>query len=113
MLGAKHPTVVSLPELIETDLPREKARNFLNELTVQYDNIVVDLPPVSMSPGRSTPEFMRFAPLCDLVFVICITSVTPREALADCLEQCAIHDAKVGGIIMNDYKLLGSRFVSL
>lgn len=108
----KQPTVLSLPEIIDADMPHHKARNHLNELTAQFDVIVVDLPPVSTAPGRSTPEFMRFAPLCDLIFLICLTNVTPREELRDCLEQCVINDAKLGGIIMNDHQLIGSDLVA-
>ncbi len=111
-LGNKQATVVSLPDLIEPGLTSPKARNYLNEVTAQFDAIVVDLPPVSVSPGRSTPGFMRFAPLCDLVFLICVTNVTPREELKDCLQQCAINDANIGGIIMNDFTLVGSQFVT-
>ncbi len=106
------PTVLCLPEIIDADMPRHKARNHLNELTAQFDVIVVDLPPVSMAPGRSTPEFMRFAPLCDLIFLICVTNMTPREELRDCLEQCIINDAKLGGIIMNDRQLIGSELIA-
>ena len=107
----KQATILSLPETIETDVTHDKARRHLDELTAQFDVVVVDLPPVSVSPGRSTPEFMRFAPLCDLIFLICLTNATPREELRDCLEQCVINDAKIGGIIMNDRELIGSDLV--
>ena len=108
---AKQPTTVSLSSIIDVDQPQHKARNQLNELTPQFDMIVVDLPPVSTSVGRSTPEFMSFAPLCDLNFLICLTGVTQQGELIDCLEQCSILDVKLGGIIMNDHKILGSKYI--
>ena len=103
---------LSLPDALDADLPLNESRNQFSDLTARYDMSVVDLPPVSSSPGRSTPEFMRYAPLCDMIFLICVTNTTTREELTDCVDQCAIHKLNIGGIVMNDYQLVGSQLMS-
>jgi Mrp family chromosome partitioning ATPase len=74
--------------------------------------VVVDLPPVNSATGAFRSGFYSgAATACDLVYLVCLSGVTRKSALANCVEICRINGLKIGGIVANDWKLLGAGYL--
>jgi Mrp family chromosome partitioning ATPase len=78
----------------------------------QFHAIVVDLPSPANAAGRPTPGFLAVAPACNSLFLVCVTGRTARSELQQCLSSCRISGANVEGVLLNDYRLPGSAFLS-
>lgn len=70
--------------------------------------IIVDLPPVLQKSGQPVPATAISGAACDLVFLVCLSGTMQRKDLISCVQTCAIMELKVGGLILNDWKLPGS-----
>lgn len=70
--------------------------------------IIVDLPPVLQKSGQPVPATAISGAACDLVFLVCLSGTMKRKDLISCVQTCAIMELKVGGLILNDWKLPGS-----
>ena len=70
--------------------------------------VVVDLPSVVDGSGVLTPAFATAAPACDLIFLVCLSGTLRRRELRNCVDTCTVLGAKLGGLILNDWKLPAS-----
>lgn len=74
--------------------------------------VVVDLPSVDAATGAIPSGHSGAATACDLVYLVCLSGVTRKADLATSVEICRINGLKIGGIIANDWKLLGSHLLA-
>lgn len=93
-------------------LDRSVLRASIDAALTEFDLIVLDLPPVSQSAGHPLPLFRAGGSACDTVFLICLTGEITSKELDACLQDSAIAGAKIGGVILNDWKVAGSRFLT-
>lgn len=78
-----------------------------------YKVIIVDLPPVAASTTRSPGELLAPVAACDLVFLVGLTGEADRDSVGACVEMCRIGGVKLGGLILNDWKMPASRLLML
>jgi Mrp family chromosome partitioning ATPase len=74
--------------------------------------VVVDLPPVDTAASAFRSGYSGAGSACDLVYLVCPSGTTRRVDLANYLEVCRINRLKVGGIVINDSKVFGSRILA-
>lgn len=78
-----------------------------------YKIIIVDLPPVAANSGRSPAELLAPVAACDLVFLVGLTGEADRDSVGACVEMCRIGGVKLGGLILNDWKMPASKLLML
>lgn len=66
--------------------------------------IVVDLPPAEAESEHGTQVLSLMGAACTLVYLVCLSGVTSKAKLGDCMEVCRISRLPVGGMIINDWK---------
>lgn len=74
----------------------------------EYDAIVVDLPPVLMTDRHPSPALLAMGPACDLIFLVAFSGIATRNRIRECVETCKIAEVKLGGLVLNDFRLTGS-----
>jgi hypothetical protein len=79
----------------------------LHKVAKGFDAAVLVLPPLVQEDGQPASAFMRLAPRCDLVFVLCLSGVAKSAQVADAVEMCRLANAKVGGLVLCDWELYG------
>ena len=102
---------LAFAELGEVRLTSAQLREAIAAANQGGHTVVVDLPPVSLASGQPSPSFLTAGRLCDLVFLVCLSGEMQRRELTDCIETCGIVDIKLAGLILNDWKLPGSRWL--
>jgi Mrp family chromosome partitioning ATPase len=70
--------------------------------------VVVDLPPVVLASGHPSPALATAGAACDLVFLVCLSGRTKRRELTSSVDTCGIAGVKLGGLILNDWRLPAS-----
>lgn len=98
--------LAALEETTELD-GIDGARKRLADATKDFDAVIVSLPPIVQADGMPAPVFMRTAPLCDMVFILCLSGVTKHASLAEATEISRVSRAKVAGIVLCDWELAG------
>jgi Mrp family chromosome partitioning ATPase len=73
--------------------------------------VILDLPPVLQKSGSPDPKIAAGGLLCDLVYLVCLSGETDQKELQACIETSRIVGMKMGGIILNDRCLPGSRLL--
>ena len=73
--------------------------------------VVVDLPPVVQPSGQPTPAFAAAGSACELCLLICLSGTMKTSELSSCVETSRIVGAKLGGLILNDWKLPAGRLL--
>lgn len=73
--------------------------------------VILDLPPVLQKSGSPDPKIAAGGLLCDLVFLVCLSGETDQKELQACIETSRIVGLKMGGLILNDRCLPGSRLL--
>lgn len=73
--------------------------------------VILDLPPILQTSGSPDPKIAAGGLLCDLVFLVCLSGETDQKELQACIETSRIVGMKMGGIILNDRCLPGSRLL--
>ena len=91
---------------------RQAYKRMFAEAAKHGVQVIVDLPPVSSGPGMATPGFMVAGAACETVYLVCLTGDVSKAELSDCIEICKINRIALGGIIPNDWKLMGSGLLS-
>jgi Mrp family chromosome partitioning ATPase len=102
---------LSFADLAEAQLSTDQLREAFTTATETGHTIVVDLPPVTLRTGQPSPAFMAAGRACDLVFLVCLSGEMRRQELTECIETCRIVDIKLGGLILNDWRLPGNRWL--
>lgn len=70
--------------------------------------VVVDLPPVMQPDGHPSPAMAGAAAACDMVFLVCLSGRTKRRELTNAVDACNISGTRLGGLILNDWRLPAS-----
>lgn len=78
-----------------------------------YAVVIVDLPPVSAKSNRAPAEILAPVAACDLVFLVGLTGEADRDSVSACVEMCRIGGVKLGGWIMNDWRMPLSKLLML
>jgi Mrp family chromosome partitioning ATPase len=93
--------------------PNVEFVRYMFELAIkQFHAIVVDLPSAADAAGHPTPAFLSIAPACNFLLLVCPTGRTSRSEVQQYLTSCKISGANVEGILLNDYRLMGSSLLS-
>lgn len=74
--------------------------------------VVVDLPAVFGSEQAALATFTERASACDLVFLVCVSGEMTHKELTRCVETCEVAGVKLGGLILNDWKLAGASLLA-
>lgn len=74
--------------------------------------VLVDLPAVSGSGQGMLATFSERAGACDLVFLVCVSGEMTQKELTRCVETCEVAGVKLGGLILNDWKLMGASLLA-
>ncbi len=75
------------------------------------DIVLVDLPPVCEPDGTACTTTMTVGAACDIVVLVCLTGVVTSNEFCRSLISCKAGRVKVGGIVLNDWKLPGSHLI--
>lgn len=67
--------------------------------------VVVDLPPVLDPDDGALAAFSARGSACDLVFLVCLSGEMTHKSLTRCVDTCEVAGVKLGGLILNDWKL--------
>lgn len=89
-------------------LTSDGLRTAFAEATKAGYTIVVDLPPVVQPSGQPTPFIVDGGTACDLVFLVLLSGNTKRSEVTECVDTCKIIGLKLGGVILNDWRLPAS-----
>ena len=93
--------------------PNVEFVRYMFELALkQFYAIIVDLPSTADVAGYPMPAFLSIAPACNFLLLVCPTGRTSRSEVQQCLTSCKISGANVEGILLNDYRLMGSSLLS-
>ncbi len=74
--------------------------------------VLVALPPVLVAEGAPCDMFRSVAPMCQMSLLTCLTGQVSLAVLRDCVVQCDIHKVRLGGLILNDQKFAGGRWLA-
>lgn len=74
--------------------------------------VLVDLPAVYGSGRDTLAPFSERASACDLVFLVCVSGEMTQKELTRCVETCEVAGVKLGGLILNDWKLMGASLLA-
>lgn len=74
--------------------------------------VVVDLPPVLQTSGAPTPSIAVTGSAYDLVFLVCLSGEMNQKEVGACVETCRIVGLKLGGLILNDWRMPGSGLIA-
>lgn len=94
----------SLPPNPSELLGSERMSGILNQLTNQFDTVIIDAPPMIL-----VTDALVLAPAVDGVLVIVKPSVTKRAGLKYLLDQLHQVKANVIGVVLNDVQINRSR----
>lgn len=86
-------------------LGADQIRDALAETAQKGFTVIVDLPPVLQSPGPSKPVVRTVGSQCDIVFLVCLSGVTKRSEVIESLDASRIMGLKLGGVVLNDWRL--------
>lgn len=87
-------------------------RRLLEDASRGFSAAVIDLPPISRSPGTVDPVFSALGAVCDLVFLICVTGSATKLELTECMELSKIAHVNVAALILNDWKMPAATVLS-
>lgn len=73
--------------------------------------VVLDLPPVMQASGQPAPAIVAVGPLCDVVFLVSLSGHVSRAELAACVEAGQIVGLKMGGMVLNDWRMPANRLI--
>ncbi len=73
--------------------------------------VLVDLPPVCEPDGMARTSTISIGAACDVVLLVCLTGVVDRKDFCRCLMQCKAGRIKLGGVVLNDWKLTASHLL--
>lgn len=77
-----------------------------------YDTIVVNIPETDLQNEEPAPYAIAIGAACNSVFLVCVTGRTKKNEIQQILEGCKVSDTHVGGILLNDQKLLMNTILS-
>lgn len=86
-------------------------RESLSPWTSDSGVVLVDLPPVCEPDGTTRTSAITIGAGCDMVLFVCLTGVVKSSDFCRCLMQCRAGRMKVGGVILNDWKLTASHLL--
>jgi Mrp family chromosome partitioning ATPase len=82
------------------------------EAVAQGQTVIVDLPSVEDKIGTRRSTQTDAAGACDIAYLVCLSGTAKKTELANSIEVCRINGLKVGGIVANDWKLMGSHLLA-
>jgi len=74
--------------------------------------VVVDLPPVLQASGAPTPSIATAGSACDLVFLVCLSGEMNQKEVVTCVDTGRIVGLKLGGLILNDWRMPTSGLIA-
>lgn len=83
-------------------------RDLLRSAADEGHAVIVDLPPVLAGEQGSLAAFADRGGACDLVFLVCVSGEMTHKDLTRCVATCEVAGVKLGGLILNDWKLLAA-----
>lgn len=90
---------------------KEKFEAAYLKAAASHDSVLVDLPPAIDPTGRPTPCFIAGGSACDVVLLVCLTSVMTRAEVKRLVDNCHLSNVKVGAVLLNDRRLPLSRLL--
>ena len=73
--------------------------------------VVLDLPPVLEASGGPTASLVATGEVCDLVFLVSLSGEVKNKELAACVEASRTIGLKLGGLILNDWRMPVSKLI--
>lgn len=67
--------------------------------------VIVDLPPVLGGEPGALASFAERGGACDIVMLVCMSGEMTQKELKRCVTTCEVAGVKLGGLILNDWKL--------
>lgn len=86
-------------------------RESVKPLSSDAGFVIVDLAPVCEPDGTVRGSTTNIGAACDVVFLVCLSGVVKSDEFCQCLMQCRAGRMKMGGIVLNDWKLTVSRLI--
>lgn len=108
--GYRTISLSDLPGSSEFDATRLRTR--FESWSAHPGVVVVDLPPIGVHDGIANSTMIKVGSICDVVFLVCLTGIVKSSEFCQCLMQCRAGQLKLGGIILNDWKMTGSKLLS-
>lgn len=102
---------VDIPAGADRKLSAQGVRASLSQAVQDGYTVVVDLPPVMHPSGQPTPSTVAVGPLCDIVFLVSLSGQVSRAELSGCVEASKIIGLKLGGMILNDWRMPASSLI--
>lgn len=73
--------------------------------------VVLDLPPVMQTSGAPDPSLVAAGLACDLIFLVCLSAETNQKEIEACVETSRIVGLKLGGLVLNDWRMPASGLI--
>jgi Mrp family chromosome partitioning ATPase len=86
-------------------------RGGIAEAVAQGYTVILDLPPVLEAAGGPTASLVAMSGVCDLVFLVSLSGEMKHKELAACVETSRTIGLKLGGLILNDWRMPASSLI--
>ncbi len=93
-------------------LSTEQLRSSFKAWAAQPGIVIVDLPPACDASGVADPTAIVAGGACDGLFLILLTGVVSAPEFNNCLMKCRAGGVTLDGLVLNDWKMTGSRLLS-
>lgn len=80
-------------------------RDLLRSAADEGYAVIVDLPPVLGGEQGALASFAERGGACDIVVLVCMSGEMTQKELKRCVTTCEVAGVKLGGLILNDWKL--------
>ncbi|MGE8942925.1 hypothetical protein ACO2I3_13505 [Leptospira interrogans] len=95
----------------QLSLSQSELRSGIAEAVAQGFTVVLDLPPVLEATGGPTASLVAVSGICDLVFLVSLSGEMKHKELAACVETSRTIGLKLGGLILNDWRMPASSLI--
>jgi Mrp family chromosome partitioning ATPase len=92
-------------------LSADAFRASLAEAVREGYTVVLDLPPVMQASGQPTPSLLAAGAACDVVFLVSLSGQVTQKELVACIETGRLVGLKLGGMILNDWRMPASGLI--
>ena len=95
----------------QLSLSQSELRSGIAEAAAQGFTVVLDLPPVLEATGGPTASLVAMSGICDLVFLVSLSGEMNHKELVACVDTGRTIGLKLGGLILNDFRMPASSLI--
>ncbi len=95
----------------QLSVSESEIRNGIADAVVKGFTVILDLPPVLEATGGPTASLVAVSGICDLVFLVSLSGEMKHKELAACVETSRTIGLKLGGLILNDWRMPASSLI--